>query len=159
MEEWRLWRALRLQALAEAPYAYGSRLSDWQGEGETEQRWRARLSEVPFNPVAALDGEAGGIVSGTAPDQDGTAELISMWVAPAARGHGVGDALVRAVVRWAQEQRASRISLGVFEDNERAIALYRRHGFVDAGAVFGSACERHMVRDLNGSGQRLRTEE
>ena len=45
-EAWRTWRELRLAALAEAPYAFTSRLADWQGEGDREDRWRERL-EIP----------------------------------------------------------------------------------------------------------------
>jgi hypothetical protein len=44
--DWRQWRELRLAALAEAPAVFGSTLADWTGEGDTEDRWRARLSSV-----------------------------------------------------------------------------------------------------------------
>ena len=56
-DDWRTWRRLRLAALAEAPYAFGSRLADWQGDGDREERWRARLG-IPgsFNVVAVLGG-------------------------------------------------------------------------------------------------------
>ena len=43
-DDWPTWRELRLAALAEAPGAFGSRLADWQGDGDREQRWRDRLS-------------------------------------------------------------------------------------------------------------------
>jgi GNAT superfamily N-acetyltransferase len=151
VDDWRLWRDVRLEALREAPHAFSSTFADWQGEGDTEMRWRARLSSVPFNVVAYVNGEASGMVSGTAADQDGTSELISMWVAPIARGQGVGDSLVAAVVQWARGQRAVKITLPVFESNEHAQVLYRRHGFVDAGAIAGTdhgAAERQMVLDL-----------
>ncbi len=150
-DDWRLWRDLRLEALREAPYAFSSTLAEWQGEGDTEMRWRARLSTVPFNVVAHLNGKAAGIVSGTAANQDGTSELISMWVAPFARGRGVGDSLVAAVVQWARRQQAAKIALAVVESNEHARVLYRRHGFVDAGTIDctgGGPPERQMVLHL-----------
>jgi hypothetical protein len=43
-DDWRLWRELRLGALAEAPHAFGSTLAEWQGPGDREERWRSRLS-------------------------------------------------------------------------------------------------------------------
>lgn len=137
--DWRAWRALRLEALREAPYAYGSTLAQWQGDGDTEERWRRRLTEVPFNVIGYLDDAPAGIVSGTAPTTDGVVELISMWVAPFARGRGVGDALVNAVVQWARTQRAGSLALAVVPNNAHAVALYRRHGFADSGFRDGEA--------------------
>lgn len=150
-DDWALWRKLRLEALGEAPYAFSSRLADWQGEGDAEPRWRARLSAVPCNIVSTLRRVPAGMASATAPE-DRSVELISMWVAPFARGRGVGDALIEAIISWAAEQAAVRVHLAVFESNARAIALYRRHGFVDAGILDpadpGLPVERRMIRDL-----------
>jgi ribosomal protein S18 acetylase RimI-like enzyme len=147
-DDWPLWRKLRLEALAEAPYAFSATLAYWQGEGDTEARWRGRLSDVPLNIVAEWQKTAAGMASGTAPDPDGSVELISMWVAPFARGQGVGDALVDAVIAWAREQQATRVVLAVFAQNERALALYRRRGFIDAGVTSGNVTERKMVCGL-----------
>ncbi len=155
-DEWVVWRGIRHSALAEAPYAFGTKLAEWQGAGDTEARWRARLSTVPFNVAAFVDGEPAGIVSATAPDQSGTVELISMWVAPFARGRGTGDALVAAVIAWARSRDADRVTADVVAGNAHAHALYARHGFVDAGPVSdgdgdaGEAPERRMVLTLAG---------
>ncbi len=134
-EQWRVWRDLRLQALAESPHAFGSKLADWQGEGDTEHRWRARLAGVPYNLIAIANGVPAGMVSATAPGETGTIELISLWVAPFARGKAVGDALVRSVFAHALRLEANRVQLCVFKGNRQAVALYRRHGFVDVGQV------------------------
>lgn len=81
-----------------------------------------------------------------------TVELISMWVAPFARGRGVGDALIQAIVPWAEKQHADRLVLSVRNDNARAIALYARHGFIDAGPdptiAGGEPPERRMIKSL-----------
>jgi ribosomal protein S18 acetylase RimI-like enzyme len=74
-----------------------------------------------------------------------------MWVTLAARGHGVGDALVAAVIRWADEQKARRVILCVRDANPHAIALYSRYGFVESGIVercSQDAPERRMSYDL-----------
>ncbi|MGO9877006.1 MAG: GNAT family N-acetyltransferase [Acidimicrobiia bacterium] len=132
-DSWRKWRALRLEALREAPYAFSSRLADWEGTGDTQQRWRDRLQSVPFNAVAFLNGHAVGQASGTACSAKGHVELISMWVAPIARGRGVGDELVGAVIEWAQTQSARHVVLSVRHANTSAIVLYERNGFLPTG--------------------------
>jgi ribosomal protein S18 acetylase RimI-like enzyme len=134
-DDWRTWRALRLAALAEAPAAFGSRLADWQGEGDQEERWRARLS-IPgsHNVVAVLDGQPAGMTSGV-PDGPQTAELISMWVAPQARGQGVGDRLIEAVEQWARQSGVTTLRLSVVQDNDAATALYQRNGLRPTGEL------------------------
>lgn len=150
-DDWRDWRRLRLAALADAPDAFSSSLADWTGEGDREDRWRARLSDVPFNVLAEVDGTAVGMASGLRPG-GADAELISLWVDGRARGRGVGDVLVEEVLSWARAEGAGRVVLGVRLANAAAIALYRRHGFVDAGANEGvddgDPPERCMVRSL-----------
>ncbi|MGW0707093.1 N-acetyltransferase family protein [Streptomyces sp. NPDC002643] len=132
-EDWPRWRELRLAALAQAPYAFGSKLADWQGDGDREQRWRDRLS-IPGsrNFIAVLDGRPVGMASGVPGADTGVGELISLWVSEEARGRGVGDHLVRSVVRWAVERAADSLRLTVAPANEHALALYRRHGFEKA---------------------------
>jgi ribosomal protein S18 acetylase RimI-like enzyme len=146
---WKLWRELRLEALREAPDAFGSTLAQWLDAPES--RWIQRLESVPFNLIARLFGEPAGIVSCIEPRDGGVAELISLWVAPFARGRGVADTLIQAVIAWAAEQNASGVMLAVRANNTRAIELYRRNAFADAGPHPDpeSACELVMIRYLN----------
>jgi GNAT superfamily N-acetyltransferase len=46
------------------------------------------------------------MVGATTSGGDDVIELISMWVAPFARGHGVGDAAIRRVLAWHRLSRA-----------------------------------------------------
>jgi GNAT superfamily N-acetyltransferase len=147
-DDWRLWRIVRLQALEEAPHAFGTTLSDWQGEGDRESRWRNRLDDVPFNVVALVGGHPIGQASGTDLDDRLSVELISMWVAPISRGTGIGDALIDAVVGWAEGIGAQSVSLAVKDANSHAIALYERAGFVDRGVSAATPDERTMTRLL-----------
>ncbi len=147
-DDWAEWRALRLAALEEAPEAFRSRLADW--DGAQEERWRARLTTADqwCNLVARLDGRPVGLTSGSRTD-DGATEVHSMWVDPSARGQGVGDVLIGAVVAWSAEQGASEVRLDVREANRAAIRLYERNGFVDSGPadpVPGEPPERVMTR-------------
>jgi ribosomal protein S18 acetylase RimI-like enzyme len=86
------------------------------------------------------------MASGTKPNADGEVELISMWVAPFARGRRVADALVDAVITWARGQRIDRVALDVMESNDRARAFYRRQGFVDQGRTPDACAELRMLR-------------
>ena len=147
-DEWERWREVRLAALAQAPEAFCSTLAEWTGTGDIEDRWRKRLVDVPYNVLAYVEEEPAGMVSATAP-QEGSVELISMWVAPVARGAGVGDALIAGVFTWAEQHWASSVALSVRIANHRAISLYARNGFVDSGITpdpDDKYPERRMVR-------------
>lgn len=140
---WRVWRGLRLAALADAPGAFRSTLAEWTGPGDTEQRWRGRLATVALNVVLTLEDQPAGMVSATAPGRDGAVEMISLWVAPFARGHGVGDAAIDCVVAWANAQYGDvSVVLSVKTDNKPALRLYERHGFTDAGPSPDDPTER-----------------
>ena len=98
-------------------------------------------SGVPFTGPARLAGV-----------EPGAVELISLWVAPSARGHGVADALIEDIAVWAAGLRSPAIWLSVREDNARAIALYRRRGFEATGERVpdkdhtGAAVEEQVFR-------------
>jgi uncharacterized protein (TIGR02569 family) len=142
-DDWQEWRRVRHEALSDAPQAFGSSLASWTGEGDTEERWRNRLREVPMNVLASIDGSDVGMCSLTAVE-NGEAELIAMWVAPGARGRGVGKALVAAVVDEARAAGSARVLLDVVAENESAVALYSACGFVDAGPAGASTRDRRM---------------
>jgi RimJ/RimL family protein N-acetyltransferase len=54
---------------------------------------------------------------------------LGMFVASGHRGGGIGSALLEAVIDWAQEQNAHKISLAAWPTNYPAIGLYARYGF------------------------------
>ena len=58
---------------------------------------------------------------------------IGMTVARDWRGRGVGSALLGAAIEVGRDQGLHKLSLSVFPHNARAIALYRKHGFVEEG--------------------------
>jgi RimJ/RimL family protein N-acetyltransferase len=74
---------------------------------------------------------------------------LSICVADEWRDVGIGSALVRAAVDWARERGLLKVALGVFPDNERAIAVYERAGFVREGL---------RRRQYRGPGNALRDE-
>lgn len=152
-EGWREFREVRLASLADSPAAFGARHADWVDADE--QRWRARLIDVPFTVVARSDGERVGVACGA---QSGdVVELISMWVAPSKRGAGLGGRLIDQVVAWA-EARGQRTCLMVRDDNVGAIRAYTRAGFIDHGVPedwpADAPRERRMCHGSTGAAHR-----
>jgi ribosomal protein S18 acetylase RimI-like enzyme len=133
-DEWARYRGVRLAALAEAPWAFGSTLA--REQAFTEELWRERLAARSTFVACDDDGaEPRGLVGVIEADEPDTAELVSMWVHPDARGSGAADALVRAALSHAAERGFGRVHLWVAEGNDRAERLYARHGFKRTGIV------------------------
>ena len=63
----------------------------------------------------------------------GDLELVRIYVLSVAQGTGTGARLMRAAIDSARARGAGRLLLGVYEENVRAIAFYRRMGFEAIG--------------------------
>ena len=142
-DEWPQLRALRLEALADAPLAFGSTLE--RESAYTEERWRAEAASA-----AASDGVAG-YVAVTADrwvamargyvDDDESADgrplvwLFGVYVTPAWRGRGLAGAVSEEVVRWARSIGAAEVRLHVAEWNDAARRTYDSLRFVPTGAT------------------------
>jgi GNAT superfamily N-acetyltransferase len=132
--DWRAWRDIRLLALRDAPDAFASTYAEQVALGGAY--WRQRVADgglflawiQEVSPPEASTVKPAGMAGGyqAAP---GTVELISMFVRPQARGYGVGEALIDAVIGWARERDATSVHLWVTETNKPARLLYERCGF------------------------------
>src|SRR5579884_708763 len=99
------------------------------------------VPEAPHWKRAAYEGrtgfvaESGGQLIGFAMGRlvADVCELESIVVAVEARGQGVGKALFRAVVEWAQSCNALRLELEVRASNIRAVSIYRSAGMQSEG--------------------------
>jgi GNAT superfamily N-acetyltransferase len=142
-DEWATVRDLRLAALTDAPGAFAATLG--QELARTGPEWRARISVWPWF-LAWRAGEPAGLVAtrpahvaAGPPGPAGTGgqyrewHLLSMWVAPAARGTGLADRLISAVLDYARAGGAARVTLWVALGNSRARAVYLRMGFAPTG--------------------------
>lgn len=128
-EEWQVLRGVRLDALQDAPTAFGSTYAKQKASSEAD--WRRRITRgatffafASNHDAARPDGMVGGFQ-----EQPGTVELVSLWVRPHTRGLGVGDALVAAVINWAGTVNANSVHLWLTETNQHARKLYERCGF------------------------------
>jgi ribosomal protein S18 acetylase RimI-like enzyme len=144
-EDWAVFRRLRLRSLLDSPDAYGSTYGAESSRGErawrdwTAGRWPGGAAVVFAGRTD--DGTPVGTATGAEYEADpGAGHVYAMWVAPDARGAGVGRALVEAVARWARGRGCTRLVLTVTESNVGARRFYEACGFADTG-------EREMLRE------------
>jgi putative acetyltransferase len=75
--------------------------------------------------------------------------LLGITVAKASQGRGVGQALMTALLDYADNwAQILRIELTVYHDNERAIRLYERHGFAPEGRLKAYAMRNGVYEDV-----------
>jgi ribosomal protein S18 acetylase RimI-like enzyme len=130
-------RAVRLAALADAPFAFGATLAEEAERTDAEWSDRARWGAAGAERItllARLEQRVVGIAGGYR-DQAGADEvhLVSVWTAPEARRSGLGRRLVGAVIDWAADTGASAVGLWVTRGNAPAQRLYESIGFLETG--------------------------
>jgi len=65
--------------------------------------------------------------------QPGDVELKRIYVLSKYHGNGLAGQLLTATLAHARAQNASRLLLGTYEENYRAMAFYAKHGFETIG--------------------------
>ncbi len=132
--EWSRLRSLRLQALAEAPTAFGSTLAQEAAFPDSVWQERAAAGATSESRITfIIEQDDGWLGSATALRTNDTGAvtvtLVGLWVNPAVRGQRLGEQLVAAVTAWAERRGATVLDLWVTITNAPAIALYERCGF------------------------------
>lgn len=143
---WMLSRQARLAALHDAPSAFGTTYDEaaaWSAE-----QWQAAAALPCWVAFPHEDGEDDeeeddevdpgypvGMVRVVEGAEGTDPELVSLWVAPVARGTSVATELVEEVVDHVAQQGCSRLTLRVTTDNARARAFYTRLGFEPTGVT------------------------
>jgi GNAT superfamily N-acetyltransferase len=136
-DDWAVFREIRLRSLLDTPDAFGSTYGE--ESSQTDRAWRDWIAGRWRGGVAAVflateDERSVGTATGAEYEaESGVAHVYAMWVAPDARGAGVGRALLEAVAGWARGRGCRRLVLTVTETNTSAHAFYRACGFVDTG--------------------------
>lgn len=132
--DWEEAFQLRLRALAEAPDSFRRTLEE---ERTRAAQWEEAASseEQPDQTgwLAEIDGLAVGQAFSRLSEDRSTVHVFAMWVAPEARGRGVGRALLDAAEAWGRDRGAGRGYLAVTSGNSDAERLYQRAGYEATG--------------------------
>jgi GNAT superfamily N-acetyltransferase len=138
-------REIRLRSLRDAPDAFGSTFDETAAR--TVEDWRRQLADLATFVAVANEADVGLVRGAAHTDRPDAAMLLSMWVAPEARGAGIGVRLIDALIDWARAAHYDRLYLDVADDNRFAIALYARKGFTPTGATGALPPPRDHIRE------------
>ena len=135
-DDWERLRDVRLRALAEAPYAFGSTLE--RERDRTEAGWREWAGRGRWGNGVTFVADEGdrfvGLASGfPEEDEPDAVHIVAMWVDPSVRRTGLARALIDAVVAWARDAEAKAVHLWVADGNDPASALYHSYGLQPTG--------------------------
>jgi ribosomal protein S18 acetylase RimI-like enzyme len=134
------YRTIRLAALERAPDAFGSVYAEEVNRPIDVMRERLASSLV-FG--AYLDGRIVGMIGlkqEEGPKKRHKGFVWGFYVDPEGRRQGVGTGLITALIEAARPH-IEQLTLTVVENNEAAIALYKRHGFT----IFGVEPRAHKT--------------
>ena len=95
--------------------------------------------------MAIVSGLAAGTVA-IIPSGDGVMELTKMAVAPEFQGMGIANHLMTACIAYAEANGTKVIFLESHRSLQPALALYRKHGFVETPIDPNSEYARADIR-------------
>ncbi|HEX7131753.1 MAG TPA: GNAT family N-acetyltransferase [Iamia sp.] len=135
-DEGGLLRQVRLDAIAESPGDFTTRLAD--ARDRAPEAWD-RVAQVHAAAddqatwFAEVEGDTAGMISAFRTD-DGAVTMTSLWSTPGHRRSGVADVLVETVRDWAYEGGAVEVRQWLVERNAHARAFHESLGFEPTGA-------------------------
>ena len=130
-------RALRLAALKDTPDAFGAKYEDESKKPKSE--WSDRLKNTNWC-FAVADGVDVGLLAVDRAEQDRNSDcwLSSWWLSEDFRGSGIPKLMLNWVEQLCIENNWKRIGLGVWPENLRARAAYKKLGFTEAEKLLPS---------------------
>ena len=111
---------------------------DWTEEKERQFIEDHRQADNKLLILAEIEGQIAGVLGYTGDDRRRLrhAGEFGLTVTRTHWGLGLGTALIRIMIEWAKASRIVRkINMRVRTDNERALDLYKRFGFVKEGVI------------------------
>lgn len=144
-DDWRTLRGIRLRSLTEDHPVLASVERE---QGFKESHWRMRLRGSPWF-VATHARRTVGLVSvipepGTPADER---HVMGLWVAPEARGTGVGEALLAAAAREAVGDGAVRLTAWLLDGDDPVEAILRAAGFTPSGVRMPVPRDRSLTEE------------
>jgi len=129
-------RDLRIAALSDAPYAFGTKLEDVLREPFEKfisDAVRHSESDVSTSFIALSKNEPIGMIGAFFEQPSQRAFICSLWVKDTYRGGVVGSSLLRTAINWLAKRGAQECHAWVADLNSRAIKFYGTHNFLNSG--------------------------
>lgn len=127
-EDWPAVAQIYGEGIATGQASFETSIPDWES-WDAAHHPRLRLVAAADGALlgwAALSPVSGRCVYG------GVME-VSVYVAAAARGHGVGTALLQALISASEAAGIWTLQAGIFPENRGSLALHQRCGFRQVG--------------------------
>lgn len=130
-------RALRLAALKDSPAAFGAKYEDEIKKPESEWGDWLKNTHLCF---AVVDGLDVGLLAVDRAEKDRNSDcwLSSWWLSEGFRGSGIAKLMLNWVEQLCMENNWQKIGLGVWPENLRARAAYKKLGFTEAEKLLPS---------------------
>lgn len=126
--DWPWVRAIYLEGIATGNATFEREAPEWErwDAGHLEAcRLAARVGGSPAGWAALSRVSARAVYAGVAE--------VSVYVAAAARGAGVGSALLAMLVEESERRGIWTLQAGIFPENAASLALHRKAGFREVG--------------------------
>lgn len=127
-QDWQAVRAIYLEGIATRNATFETDAPDWEKWDRGHRldcRLVARRGDQVVGWVALSPVSGRCVYAGVA--------SLSIYVAEAARGQGVGKALLQALIEASEQQGIWTLETGIFPENAASLALHKACGFRKVG--------------------------
>jgi len=143
VEDWKTIRAIYQEGIATGHATFETDIPEW-AEWDASHFATCRL-------VARIGGQVAGWAALSAISSRcvyGDVAEVSVYVAEASRGRGVGRRLLQALVEASEGEGIWTLQAGIFPENEGSIALHKTCGFRSIGRREGLGQLHGVWRDV-----------
>ena len=140
--DWEAVRKITLEGIETGQATFETEVPDWErwDSGHRKDcRLAATENERPLGWAALSPVSSRRVYEGVAE--------VSVYVAAQARGRGLGEALLRALIDCAEEAGVWTLQASIFPENTASVGLHQKLGFRQLGLREKIACHRGVWRD------------